>query len=227
MYTLTYPCGFPSNGVEVKKHLKEFLRRLKRTAVTNGFDQDRYSAFWFLEFQERGAPHFHIFCNYYERNKQWISKQWYEIVGSEDHRHMLAGTRVERIRSGRGGTASYAKKYAQKQEQKIVPNGYDNVGRFWGISGDRSVVSATTFVDVNVGKDSKVKKQKESIDKTINKAIKDGYCRVIKEDVDMLVCIFDETRPDIIAILMGKIMLLPGERVTHDVEEELDEGVDF
>jgi hypothetical protein len=40
---------------------------------------------------------------------------------------------------------SYASKYAGKLEQKQVPEGYTGVGRFWGVSGWRGVVSAGTF----------------------------------------------------------------------------------
>jgi hypothetical protein len=37
-------------------------------------------------------------------------------------------------------------KYAAKSEQKTVPDGYENVGRFWGVSGLRAVVAATILV---------------------------------------------------------------------------------
>lgn len=53
LITLTYPADFPADGRLVKSHLHKFLLWLKY--------QYRYVAyFWFLEFQRRGAPHFHI-----------------------------------------------------------------------------------------------------------------------------------------------------------------------
>ena len=38
-----------------------------------------------------------------------------------------------------GGAASYAAKYAAKSDQKVVPDGYEGVGRFWGHWGVKVV----------------------------------------------------------------------------------------
>lgn len=140
MVTLTYPGDYTHDGRVVKDHLRVFMQRWKRY-----IGDDKFSAFWFLEFQERGAPHFHIFCTH-STPKQWIADVWYEIVGSKDERHHRAGTRIEKIRCGRRGTCSYASKYAAKAAQKQVPEDYKNCGRFWGIYGDRSTVEATIFI---------------------------------------------------------------------------------
>jgi hypothetical protein len=98
-----------------------------------------------LEFQQRGAPHFHIFVTHPTELK-WVSQKWYDIVNSEDPRHLRAGTKCERLRGGKAATISYASKYACKMAQKDVPEGYENVGRFWGVTGRRSTLSADTFV---------------------------------------------------------------------------------
>jgi hypothetical protein len=66
---------------------------------------------------------------------RWVAKRWYKIVNSGDEKHLLAGTRVERIRKP-DGAARYCLKYAYKCEQKAVPEQYRNVGRFWGCSRD-------------------------------------------------------------------------------------------
>ena len=52
MITLTYPKEYPANGAAVKEDLRVFTQWLQRR-----FDTE---VLWFLEFQERGAPHFHI-----------------------------------------------------------------------------------------------------------------------------------------------------------------------
>ena len=52
MITLTYPNEYPANGVRVKEDLRVFTQWLQRKLETN--------IIWFLEFQKRGAPHFHI-----------------------------------------------------------------------------------------------------------------------------------------------------------------------
>jgi hypothetical protein len=96
---------------------------------------------WFLEFQERGAPHIHILLTlelpkdkrYKRIVRGWLALRWYEIVGSEDVKHLLAGTSWERVRC-KDGLRHYAVKYASKTRQKEVPLGFQDVGRFWGHS---------------------------------------------------------------------------------------------
>jgi hypothetical protein len=141
MCTLTYPGEFPRDGRVVKRHLDCFVKRAFRYWVEG---REPKSCFWFLEFQERGAPHFHLFLNF-TIPAVLVSQWWYEIVGSGDERHLLAGTRIEAMRSGRYGTVSYASKYAAKVEQKEVPPNFVNVGRFWGIYGDRRCLAATIY----------------------------------------------------------------------------------
>lgn len=155
--TLTYPEDYPVDGREVKIHLHRFIKRLRRkTQSTIRIDEEQsWSIFWFLEFQKRGAPHFHFFLTHppipdtdgqgktsLVRSREWIANAWYECVGSFDTRHREAGTQLDYLKSGRGGSISYAQKYARKQSQKKVPDEFINVGRFWGVSGDRSTVSA-------------------------------------------------------------------------------------
>jgi hypothetical protein len=57
-------------------------------------------------------------------------------VGSKAQAHLLAGTRVE---PWRGPLVGYALKYMRKDRDKEyqhrVPDGYVNVGRWWGLVG--------------------------------------------------------------------------------------------
>lgn len=134
MITLTYGADFPCTGSMVKSHLNSFLVALRwRLRPSNCL-----SYLWWLEFQKRGAPHVHILVNRPCRDlpeKRWFSLAWYRIVGSEDPKHLAAGTRVEDLRSPRAG-AHYAVKYSQKMTQKTVPAGFRDVGRFWAHSRD-------------------------------------------------------------------------------------------
>lgn len=134
MVTLTYPAAFAQDGEVVKKHFQAFLAFCRRD-----FGKPNY--LWFLEFQRRGAPHFHLLHDCpLPRTRVLVSAvrfrvaaTWYRIVGSKDEKHLAAGTRVETLRTSRGG-ARYAVKYAFKMRQKVVPKPYQNVGRFWGCS---------------------------------------------------------------------------------------------
>jgi hypothetical protein len=74
MITLTYPSDFPSDGQTVKKHLERFRHWLTRRGI---------GGMWVLEFQSRGAPHFHIWTDG-AVNKKDLSEAWYSIVASGD-----------------------------------------------------------------------------------------------------------------------------------------------
>ncbi|MGC2063139.1 MAG: hypothetical protein WA610_09175, partial [Thermodesulfovibrionales bacterium] len=130
--TLTYPEDYPCDGKVTKGHLNAFLQYLRRKQI-------KYA--WVLEFQKRGAPHYHVIASDYV-NRTELSERWYEIVGSEDEKHLQAGTSTEFIKSKRhlyGYLASYVKKLAQK----TPPPGFENVGRFWGAT--RNILSYVAY----------------------------------------------------------------------------------
>ncbi len=132
--TLTYPKDFPLNGRDVKRHLDLMKRWLKRHGVGSGF--------WFLEFQKRGAPHFHMFLSCFPvGGVQAVSKAWCQIVGGNDENHLrwhlgeLSGTPCLELMRNPHAASAYATKYATKVEQKAVPEEFEDVGRFWGYWG--------------------------------------------------------------------------------------------
>lgn len=124
MITLTYPAEFPADGPTCKAHLHRFLMWCRYSGVTDYL--------WWLEFQKRGAPHFHILTVGGLPYRD-VAQKWFDAVKSLDGRHLAAGTRVERLRSADGG-ARYATKYASKMRQKRVPDDFGAVGRLWGHS---------------------------------------------------------------------------------------------
>lgn len=136
LVTLTYPREYPCDGKIVKQHLNAFLTWARK-------HNPGLSYLWFLEFQKRGAPHIHLMLSCElprkatERIEAYreIAQRWYAIVDSKDIRHLKAGTRTERVRS-QDGARHYAVKYTSKMRQKVVPAGFENVGRFWGCSRD-------------------------------------------------------------------------------------------
>jgi hypothetical protein len=121
--TLTYPSAWSQDWSLWKRDLQALIRRLKR----------RYpgiSGIWRLEFQKRGAPHFHLLIfGVFAINRGWLSESWYKIVGSRDPKHLVAGTQVSRIRSWRG-ILFYVAKYMAKTDKVDFPT-----GRVWGVIG--------------------------------------------------------------------------------------------
>jgi hypothetical protein len=146
--TVTYPAEFPCDGILVKKHFNALLKRLGRFLGP-------FQYLWFLEFQSRGAPHFHVFldralpeplksmerstgrrkksCLVHWPWQDWISAAWFDIVGSGDEKHLRAGSSWEKVLKP-DGAARYVAKESYKTFQKVVPKEYQNVGRFWGCS---------------------------------------------------------------------------------------------
>ena len=124
MITLTYGDTWPTDGRVVKKHLAAFFERIRRLGY---FDAN--SLVWWLEFQERGAPHVHMVVTGWISRKT-VARAWAAITSGDE----TACSRVESLRDP-DGVGGYAAKYASKSDQKTVPDGYDNVGRFWGRRG--------------------------------------------------------------------------------------------
>jgi len=54
--TLTYGPNFPRDGKEVKRHIKRVIAWMGKRGVVDYL--------WFVEFQARGAPHIHMFCDF-------------------------------------------------------------------------------------------------------------------------------------------------------------------
>lgn len=154
MLTATYPRKFPADGRLVKKHLNTFTVWLRR-------EVDGIRGIWFLEFQKRGAPHFHFLLDVNLEDQGKVIKKrrsginrgeksalyrtcqlcedrasaaWYRIVKSGDERHLRAGVCWEQLEES-DAALRYAAMHAGKPKQKEVPEEFQNVGRFWGKIG--------------------------------------------------------------------------------------------
>ena len=67
----------------------------------------------------------------------WVSRHWYDVVGTGDARHFRAGTRVEKIETFRQVSGYAAKRYVAKQEElELLP---EKPGRFWGVIGRKNL----------------------------------------------------------------------------------------
>jgi hypothetical protein len=132
---MTYPLEFPYSDEVFKSHLDSFGKRFLRAYPDAGF-------FWKLEFQKRGAPHFHIIAFRVAANpnelrvfQQWLARSWFDVVASGDRKHLAAGTSAELLRS-QFAMMRYCGGYVSKDDQTLVGR---TVGRYWGIVGRRNI----------------------------------------------------------------------------------------
>jgi len=133
MLTLTFPREYSLNGKEIKEKLRRMLSYMSGQ-LFEGFEY-----VWVLEFQDRGAPHFHILTNVVpdNRDRALVALEWSYIVGGRDQDNVFYVHNREdtfsKIRK-KDGAKRYMLKYLSKDNQKVIPERYTDVGRFWGVS---------------------------------------------------------------------------------------------
>ncbi len=142
--TLTYPKRFPEDGETHKTDLDVMLKRFKRR-----FGKD-IEYLWKLEFQKRGAPHYHILIRLPKKYKlpylqKWLGKNWYEVAqrfwDEKQTNHLDAGTQFKELTSREGknsikSAAYYLCKYINKEEESTPKH----QGRYWGYSRNWGVL---------------------------------------------------------------------------------------
>lgn len=152
MCTLTYgKDGGPVDGLLVRKDFDRWKRAVERKAVALGVEG--LAGVWKKEFQRRGAPHFHVWLCFrgidvrgadrpecFWELMRFCDEEWHRIVGNACPDHAKHGFRVDIIKSPGGMPGRYFKAYlrksgVKKNYQNRVPDGYVNVGRFWGLFG--------------------------------------------------------------------------------------------
>lgn len=124
--TLTYPDSYPDER-RAKAHLEAFRKRLEHSYGKHG-------AIWRLEYQRRGAPHFHVLLfDMPFVPKAWYQRAWGGVIGYD-----RPFTRVEWVR-GRRKVLMYVAKYMGKEGDRVGLTNSHNArssagpGRFWGM----------------------------------------------------------------------------------------------
>jgi len=127
--TLTYPKAFPG-ALEhsiYKGHLNAFGVAIRREFPFASF-------VWKLEFQRRGAPHYHLLffgASSLVALRESIASTWYRIAHDGDKHKGVAGTQVDAVISP-SGAAAYLTTYMGKSDQSLPGN---FTGRYWGVIG--------------------------------------------------------------------------------------------
>lgn len=138
-FGLTYHDQWPTDGRTCKGHLNAWLTSVRRILPGVGY-------LWIMEFQRRGAPHFHVFLSVPpdEPTRIRLADAWCRITSPGDaaalafHRHRENWIPWEMRQAG------YLAKYLDKDAQKAIPEGYGSFGRFWGCT--RGLVPAPVEV---------------------------------------------------------------------------------
>jgi hypothetical protein len=129
--TLTYPAVWDPDARTWKRHLATLLKRMARKYPW-------IAGFWKLEFQMRGAPHFHLMLfgaprmvddvRGFMELREWIAENWFEVVGSTQEAHRYAGTQLDEVRTN---ATQYTCKYVSKDHLPESVRDTHN-GRWWG-----------------------------------------------------------------------------------------------
>ena len=121
--TLTYPSNM-TDAATGKAHLRAFLERVRRR-------YPKASAIWRIEYQERGAVHFHLlFFSLPFWKADSIREVWGEIIGESNPR-----IEIKTIRTRRGSTYYVSKYVAKAGSTDLVSLSnlpYTHVGNHWG-----------------------------------------------------------------------------------------------
>jgi hypothetical protein len=171
MITVTYPGAWESvapDGKTAKAHLHMLACRYQRA-----WGESVVGA-WKLEFQGRGAPHFHMMMAPPHGRacgrgagaglafRHWLSVVWADIVDHPDpaeyQKHLVAGTGVDYATALKCGDpkrlAVYFGKHGQwatKEYQHCVPELWrqpgKGPGRFWGYWGLKPLAAAAELTD--------------------------------------------------------------------------------
>lgn len=155
---LTYHEGYELEPSRWHAQLHTWETKLLRDWSTFG-----PSLIWMLEFQERGAPHYHVVVCFQREPaiaqlRRWVATSWNAIAEPGDAAHLRAGTRVDRINAStsRGGKKllAYLAKHAGKSKQKHLRDplsGEDRpTGKMWDVFGD---LPAVVLAEVDVAGD--------------------------------------------------------------------------
>jgi len=132
MLTLTYPKEFPLDGKKVKQDLKELYYYIRGNNNFSAKDSN-IIFFWKMEFQHRGAPHFHILVqtdlDYMDLVKLCL-KKWMSLT----HNDQKVCVDVGKIREDFAAKI-YCSVHFSKDSQNTKPDNFERPGRYWGILG--------------------------------------------------------------------------------------------
>jgi len=166
--TLTYPKIYDSDCKAWKRDLHNFILRLNRAFP-------EVAGIWKLEPQKRGAPHYHLLvwnisCSDLQ---DYVPYAWHDIAGDGDSLHLawhlgqLGDKNINCVQEVTTQKSMY--RYVLKYVSKSSMEGWQNVGKWWGVFfrerlpfgkevvfeiGDSDVVQVMRYIRRFTGRDS-------------------------------------------------------------------------
>ena len=142
-------------GHKWKARLNNFLTQLRQKYGAKGL-----CGIWRLEFQRRGAPHFHLVTYNTFICKDWVAEKWNTICGinlsfKEKQKHLQAGTQVAIAREWNAindyfsKTMAYVAKKSEnwRIKDESVLDWMKSFGKHWGVIG-RDMIKEMTHIVV-------------------------------------------------------------------------------
>jgi len=135
--TLTWPGFFSADPQDWKRALRAWIAAYERA-------WGPLITIWVLEFQLRGAPHFHLAIAgpkgvSIEEMRAWNAETWYRIAGHGDERHLRQHQKPGHCKKARSVNEllGYLQKELRKSRQKELPAWLterdEGAGRWWGM----------------------------------------------------------------------------------------------
>lgn len=134
--TLTFSENFPDVAT-AKRHLRTFFKRIQRIAP-------EVVAIWKLEFQRRGAPHFHLLLlNWHYIDQARLLSMWQDVCKDKNIRHLDIRT----VHGDKQRALRYIAKYMRKKglftnDAYLAAYPESTIGRFWGVMGNGEIAFA-------------------------------------------------------------------------------------
>jgi len=182
MLTLTYGQAWPEDGRESKEHLNAVLVDLRRRI--------KAAYLWILEWQGRGAPHYHVWFDRELTETEWISivETWLRVTASYDDRQVRRRVALHptsyttwQVVAG----CNYAVKYAEKQQQKGLPIGVESYGRWWATSrGAVKTYARIEHDDGHVDENGEVDRRATQTTRNIKRALEHWFPKLKKHKRD-------------------------------------------
>lgn len=144
---LTYHRDWPDTPAGCRAQLRAFLKSLRRKYPET-------AVIWRLEFQRRGAPHYHLLVvGTSFVDSELVTTWWGDIAHGESEYHGRMATNTQQIKTWYHACAYVSKEIAKVSQSKW---GEKN-GRYWGVEGRSFLPAVVDEIPLTLSQFSRLK----------------------------------------------------------------------